>query len=94
MRLRETAYLFTDARYEHECGGLGAVLFNDKGKVISWFGQSLGRSECASLNVSNKDQIITELEALAILAILRHWRDLLVQRHLLVFVDNEGARVG
>ena len=81
-------------KFYNECGGLGAVLFKDKGKVISWFGQSLGRSECASLNVSDKNQIITELEALAILASLKRWRDLLVKRHLFVFVNNEGARVG
>ena len=40
----------------------------------------------------DKEQIITELEALALLVGLRFWGDLFSHKHLLVFIDNEGAR--
>ena len=77
MRSREIVYLFTDAHYEGRKGGLGGgVLFK----------------ECELLNADDREQIITELEALAVLASLRLWKGFFLRKHLRAFVDNEGAR--
>ena len=85
VRMQETVYLFTDAHYELGKGGLGAVVFNERGEVLAWFGMSLREEERVGLNVDDKEQIITELEVLVLLASLR-------RKHLLAFVDNEGAQ--
>ena len=77
-RTREVLYLFTDAHFEGGQGGLGAVLYDESGNVVSWFGTALGPRECEALNVEDKNQIITELEALAALASLRLWKGLIV----------------
>ena len=92
INVRETLYLFTDAHYEQRAGGLGAVLYDDAGRVVAWFGHGLSTEDCSGLNINDSDQIITELEALGVLASLRLWRSRLKGRHVLAFVDNEGAR--
>ena len=89
---RDIVYLFTDAHYEGGAGGLCAVLYDEQGRVASWLGQPLSTEECAALNVQDAEQIITELEALTVLMSLRLWRERVVRKNLLVFVDNEGAR--
>ena len=48
--------------------------------------------ECELLNADDREQIITELEALAVLASLRLWKGFFLRKHLRAFVDNEGAR--
>ena len=71
VNAREVLYLFTDARYESGSGGMGAVLYNGQGCVFSWFGQALSAEECEGLNVLGFEEVITELEAPAVLASLR-----------------------
>ena len=70
VNAREVLYLSTDARSESGSGGMGAVLYNGQGCVFSWFGQALSAEECEGLNVLDFEQIIIELEALAVLASL------------------------
>ena len=55
---RDIVYLFTDAHYEGGAGGLGAVLYDEQGRVASWLGQPLSTEECAALNVQDAEQII------------------------------------
>ena len=90
VRAKEVLYLFIDAHFEGGQGGFGAVLYDESSNIVCWFGAPLGFRKCEALNVDDKDQIITGLEALAGLSSLRLWKGLIGQRHLLVFVDNEG----
>ena len=38
------------------------------------------------------EQIITELEAVGVLAAINQWKVLLSRKHMVCFLDNEGAR--
>ena len=73
VNAREIVYLCTDARYENSYGGMGGVLYNDQGRVLSWFGQAWSAEDCQGLNAPDSEKVITELEALAVLASLRLW---------------------
>ena len=82
----ETVYLFTDASQEGEAGlnmGLGAVLYNQQGSVLAWFGIALPR----------KQKIINELESLAVVLSFVLCKALISGRHVMCYLDNEAARV-
>ena len=58
-------HLYTDACYEDQCGGVGGVLIDGSGTMLSYFSAQISRDQTARLNPLNKDTIIFELEALA-----------------------------
>ena len=88
-----TWFLFTDACLE-TTGGLGGILYNHQGSVHSWYSQEVPPSLCQDLNPDAKRTIISELEALAVLAGLEclcgHLSSKCEDR-LVVFIDNEAA---
>ena len=84
--------LFTDAAYEKREGGLGGVLLDSPGSVLSWFSRKLSKEECALVNTDDHEQVITELEALAVFVSLRLWEHQLRFKHVVCFLDNGGAR--
>ena len=63
----KTWYLFTDAFFEGR-GGLSGILFDPAGHTHSWFSTSVSPEQCRVLNPELKQTIISELEALAVLA--------------------------
>eukprot|EP00435_Cladocopium_sp_Y103_P047544 s3100_g14.t1 len=87
-------YLFTDASFNSEArdGGLGAVLLDQGGHVVRWFGCAAPRDLCESFMAEEQEQAIGELEALAVLVALRIWKPFFESKHLIVFLDNEGSR--
>ena len=89
-----TFFVFTDAHFDmtNFTGGLGAVLVDNQGRVVQWFSHMLEKDKCKQLAQDDAEQIITELEALGVLAAIHQWRLLLRQKHLVCFLDNEGAR--
>ena len=91
----ETVYLFTDASQEGEAGlnmGLGAVLYNQQGSVLAWFGIALPQ-ETAKVLLSGKQKIINELESLAVVLSFVLCEALILGRHVMCYLDNEAARV-
>jgi predicted RecB family endonuclease/ribonuclease HI len=93
-RSHEIMYIYTDASYspEEETGGLGGVLCSSDGSVVSWFGEDLDQAFCSRFRSEGQTQIIGELEALAVLVALKRWKSEIASKHLVVFVDNEGAK--
>ena len=91
---KTTSFLFTDARFETSTftGGIGAVLVNNQGEVVQWFSHMLDKDNCCKLAASDKEQIITELEAVGVLAAIHQWKSWLCNKHMVCFLDNEGAR--
>eukprot|EP00435_Cladocopium_sp_Y103_P048195 s286_g14.t1 len=87
-------FLFTDASFNSEAktGGLGGVLLDQTGVVVSWFGGEVDEAFCKSFMAENQEQAIGELEAFAVLVALCLWGDKLASRHLVSFLDNEGSR--
>ena len=90
----EVFFLFTDASFNSEArtGGLGGVLLDQTGVVVSWFGGEVDENFCNSFMAEDQEQAIGELEAFAVLVALNLWGDLLSSRHLVSFLDNEGSR--
>ena len=73
---RKQWYIYSDASYEPSTrtGGLGAVLVDQGGVVIAWFGIPLGVEHCKALGSETKDTIIFELELLAAIPAYLVWR--------------------
>ena len=71
----EKWFIFTDASYEPEMqpGGLGGVLVDSSGCLVTWFGLELGPTSCLSLGGARKDTLIYELELLAAVLSLHLW---------------------
>ncbi|CAE7225497.1 unnamed protein product [Symbiodinium pilosum] len=94
---KTTFFLFTDAHFETSTftGGIGAVLVDNQGKVVQWFSHMLDRDNCRQIATSDEEQIITELEAVGVLAAINQWKSWFCkkqQKHMVCFLDNEGAR--
>ena len=87
--------LLTDAAFEQTSGvgGLGGVLVSPAGRVTSWFKVHLDKSFCASLLTGGRTNCIGELETLAVVTAFRAWAELLRERRVVSYVDNEGVRV-
>ena len=87
-------FLFTDACFDCEAkeGGVGGVLIDQTGCVVSWFGGEASRDFCESFMAEDQEQAIGELEAFVVLVAFRVWQDLVRPKHLLCFIDNEAAR--
>ena len=66
---QDTYLMFTDACFDSEAkeGGIGGVLIDKRGAVVSWFGQRVPRTFCESFMAENQEQAIGELEAFAVL---------------------------
>ena len=58
-------HLYTDACFEKGAGGLGGVLYNQHGKMLSFFSERVNPDLVDKLNPLGKETIIFELEALA-----------------------------
>ena len=90
----ETCLMFTDAYFYSEAkeGGIGGVLINKSGCITSWFGQKVSSTFCSSFMAEDQEQAIGELESFAVLTGLDLWKKQLSAKHMICFVDNEGAR--
>ncbi|OLP88903.1 hypothetical protein AK812_SmicGene29665 [Symbiodinium microadriaticum] len=88
-------YLFTDACYEPRsawCAGLGAVLFSSSGEFCAFFSFCLDQSGREALGEKHKKTIIFELEFLALVIALVHWKSRLANRPCVAYLDNNSTR--
>ena len=60
-------HLYTDACFENSEGGVGGVLFDGHGAMLSFFSEKLGVETVNLLSPGQKQNVIFELEALAVL---------------------------
>ena len=58
-------HLYTDACYEDGSGGLGGVLFDENGQMLSFFSETLSPEWVKLINPTGKKGMIFELETLA-----------------------------
>lgn len=87
-------HLYTDACYENLCGGVGGVLFDETGTMLSYFSAQISRDQAMRLNPLGKDTIIFELEALAAWLgghILLQSAAVCPNDRVVVFIDNDGV---
>ena len=84
--------IYTDASYEDGTGGIGGVLIDSSGCVVSWFSHHLDRNICKALGAAAKETIIYELELVAAIFGLTIWSEAIRDHCNILFVDNEGVR--
>eukprot|EP00435_Cladocopium_sp_Y103_P067161 s1265_g29.t1 len=83
-------HLYTDASFEDGAAGLGGVLINDCGEILSFFSEQVSPATVDLLNPLRKKGLIFELEALAVMI----GTTLLSSDHcdrVVVFIDNEAV---
>ena len=91
--VHQTMYILTDASFDdNQSGGLGGVLLNADGQVVEWFSIMLDASMVGRLLLGDSQVVIGELEALAPLIALDLWLQHCKSRHVVFYIDNDGAR--
>ena len=85
-------FIYTDAAFESNYSGLGAVLVDPAGNLVAWFAKSLNKDELAPFFRLGQVNIILELETCAVALAIQIWRSQLISKHVVFFVDNEAAK--
>ena len=87
-------FVYCDAAYEPETktGGLGAVLCNNLGECVAWFGIPLDKDTCVVFGADKKHTIIYELELCAAVLALDFWASVMQGGLQVCFGDNDGVR--
>eukprot|EP00435_Cladocopium_sp_Y103_P075041 s103_g53.t1 len=91
--------LFVDGACEPESDGdtnlvtsVGAILIDASGAGLKYFGLRLPSEVTSVWAGDGRKQLVFEAEILPYLLALACWGDILSGRHVLVFIDNDGAR--
>eukprot|EP00434_Breviolum_minutum_P036637 symbB.v1.2.032470.t1/scaffold3898.1/size48671/2 len=93
MNVHRTFFLFTDASFDPVSGaGIGAVLFDDTGALVEWFGFLAPVGELSTLLKDDRETVICELEAIAVVLAMLIWGSITASSRLMVYIDKEGAR--
>ena len=86
-------HIYVDASFEPEgYSGLGGLLLSSNGKCLGHFSEEVPRSCIDSFIRSDQNTVIFELEALALVASLDTFHDLVAGHRVIIFTDNEGVR--
>ena len=88
-------FIFTDACYEpgaEWCSGLGAALFDARGCFLAFFSLHVDAQGRQVLGEASKKTIIFELEFLAVITALVHWKSILRNRPIVMYLDNNTTR--
>ena len=93
LNIHRTFFLFTDASFDPVSGaGLGAVLFDDTGDLVQWFGFLMPVSGLSSLLKEDRETVIGELETLAVVLSMLIWGRATASSRMMIYSDNEGSR--
>ena len=87
--LLRTMFLFTDAS---SGAGLGGVLLNEHGAVVSWYSIWLDLQRLSPFLTEGREQIIGELETLAVAVPIFLWPEKISWMRVMIYTDNEGAK--
>ena len=71
---------------------VGAILIDAQGRGMKFFGLRLPDEIVEEWASGGRRQLVFEAEVLPYLLALTCWGELMAKRHLLIFVDNDGAR--
>lgn len=81
-----------DATGDRMRTSVGAILIDAQGRGINFFGLHLPDEVVDHWGSGGRRQLVFEAEVLPYLLALACWSKLLEKRHVLIFVDNDGAR--
>ncbi len=86
-------YFLTVASFDDaKSGGLGGVLLNVEGAIVSWITIMLDGSQMQKFMRGDAQVVIGELEALAPIMALDLWVSLCSSCQIIFNIDNDGAR--
>ena len=85
-------FVLTDAASETAGASVGAVLVDPVNSIFEYFGKKLATGLTDKWRLTGKDQIICQAELLAIPIAFTTWANVLADRDILVFIDNDPAR--
>ena len=95
----ETLHLFVDGACEpdEECASglatsVGAVLLDSSGRGLYFFGLRLPHEVTNAWANGSKRNLVFEAEILPYYLALECWSETLRRKHLIVYIDNDGAR--
>jgi hypothetical protein len=87
-------HLYTDASFEGGAGGLGGILFDENGAMLSFFSESMSPDDVSLLNPHEKKGLIFELETLATAIGVTQLLPQMAVRpcdRVVIFLDNEAS---
>ena len=84
--------VFTDGSWDGTRGGLGAAVIDTSSRCRWVFSGELPQDLARRWTTEVGDQIICQIELYAMVAIRWHLRELLCDRRVIWWVDNEAAR--
>ena len=90
----KTALVFTDGSWENGVGGLGAVLLDESASSSVVIQDEVHESLLSLWKGTVGDQLICQIELLAMVLVRWQWKHELHNRRVLLFVDNNSARGG
>lgn len=91
----ENWYIFTDACFEpgqDTFCGIGGVLVNGRGELISFFSERLSADHLKTLGHGAKKTVIFEAELLALIVGVTVWERFLRGALVVCYIDNNSAR--
>ena len=91
--LRDVVFVYTDAFQEGADNldmGLGAVVQDQEGTTLGWFGLMLPRDVAEDI-LRDGSKCINELESLTVALCVRLCATVLLQRHVVFYLDNDTA---
>ena len=71
---------------------VGAILIDSSGRGLRFFGMHLPAMVTDEWGRCGRQQLVFEAEVLPYLLALECWHDIMAGRHVLIFIDNDGAR--
>ena len=87
-------FVFADACYESDIVGLGALAFNEEGKLHTWFSLEMSKLESLQLNPEEKTNVIYKAEVLALVLGIRSLlpeTGIDISSEIVAYTDNEAA---
>ena len=84
-------HVYTDAYQDDDGAGVGGIAYDSLGNILGFFSQAITTQQISQINSDEKQTIIAELEALAVLAGLELFCSHRAGHRVISFIDNEAT---
>ena len=90
-KYKDVRHIYTDACFEPRLAGLGGVAYERNAVPLGFFSHSLDASVVEQIKQPGQENVIAELEALALMAGVKVWLPGLVDIQVVLFCDNDSV---
>ncbi len=88
---KDVRHIYTDACFETRLAGVGGVAYDGHAVPLGFFSHSLDASVVEQMRQPGQENVIAELEALALMAGVRVWLQGLSDLQVVLFCDNDSV---